>query len=55
MIADDLMKALLLNSHCWFLNQINLINIQDYLQDHQAQEVIIIFELSKLMNIDWFL
>ena len=49
------MKALSLNSHCWFLDQMNLINIQDHLQDYQAQEAVTTFELSKLMNIDWIL
>ena len=55
MIADDLTKALLLNSHCWFLDQMNLIDIQDHLQDCQTQEAATMFELSELMNIDWIL
>ncbi len=54
MIINDLMKALSLNSHCWFLNQMNLIDIQDCLQDCQAQEAAM-FESSKLLNIDWIL
>ncbi len=55
MITDNLMKALSLNSHCWFLDQMNLINIQDHLQDCQVQEAATIFESSELMNIDWIL
>ena len=34
MIADRLTKTLSLNSHCHFLDQMNLIDIQDHLQDH---------------------
>ena len=55
MIADRLMKALLLDSHHQFLDQMNLINIQDHLQDCQVQEAATIFESSELMNIDWIL
>ena len=55
MIANSLTKALLLDSHCWFLDQMNLIDIQDHLQDCWINEVITMFELLKLMNIDWIL
>jgi len=51
MIINSLTKALSLNSHCQFLAQMNLINIQDCLQDYQIQEAAV-FELSKSMNID---
>ena len=51
MIADDLTKALSLNSHHQFLAQMNLIDIQDCLLDHQTQEAAM-FESLKLMNID---
>ena len=44
MIVNDLMKAFLLNSHHQFLDQMNLIDIQDHLQDHQTQEVTAMFE-----------
>src|SRR5205085_12210852 len=52
MIINNLTKILLLNSHHQFLDQMNLIDIQDHLQDCQIQEVITIFESSELMNID---
>ena len=53
MIADSLMKALLLNSHHQFLEQMNLIDIQEHLLDClQDCQTIITFELSELMNID---
>ena len=55
MIVNDLMKIFLLNSHCWFLDQMNLIDIWDHLQDHQIQEVAATFESSESMNIDWIL
>ena len=57
MITDNLTKVLSLNSHCQFLDQMNLINIQDCLQDCWIQEAqqVTIFELLKLMNIDWIL
>ena len=55
MIADNLMKALLLNSHHWFLDQMNLIDIWNHLQDHWIQEAAAMFESSELMNIDWIL
>ena len=54
MIINRLTKALLLNSHHQFLEQMNLINIQDCLQDCQAQEAVM-FESSESMNIDWIL
>ena len=50
MIADSLTKALLLDSHHQFLIQMRLIDIQDHLQDHQAQEAE--FEASEIMNIE---
>ena len=54
MIANSLMKALLLNSHHWFLDQMNLIDIQDCLLDHlQDCQTAVMFELLELMNIDW--
>ena len=49
------MKALSLNNHCWFLAQINLIDIQDHLLDCQIQEAAIMFESSESINIDWIL
>ena len=52
MITDSLTKALSLNSHHQFLDQMNLIDIQDHLQDCQAQEAVTTFESSELMNID---
>ena len=55
MIADSLMKALLLNSHCWFLDQMNLIDIWNCLQDCWTDEVTATFELSESMNINWIL
>ena len=55
MITDSLMKALLLNSHCQFLDQMNLIDIQDCLQDRQTDEATTTFESSESMNIDWIL
>ncbi len=54
MIANNLTKAFLLNSHCQFLAQMNLIDIWNCLLDHQIQEVAT-FELSESMNIDWIL
>ena len=48
MIINNLTKALSLNSHCQFLDQMNLIDIQN----HQTDEVIIMFESSELMNIN---
>jgi len=53
MIINSLTKALLLNSHCQFLAQMNLIDIWDCLLDHQTQEAAATFESSELMNIDW--
>src|SRR5947207_11809757 len=38
MIADGLMKALPLNTHRQFLDQMNLIDIRDRLLDHRTQE-----------------
>ena len=55
MITDSLMKALSLNSHHWFLDQMNLIDIWNHLQDHQTQEAAATFELLKSMNINWIL
>ena len=55
MIINRLTKALLLNSHHWFLDQMNLIDIQDHLQNHQTDEAAATFESLKLMNIDWIL
>ena len=55
MIADELTKILSLNSHCCFLDQMNLIDIWDCLQDHQIQEAAAMFELLESMNIDWIL
>jgi len=52
MIADNLMKVFLLNNHHQFLDQMNLIDIQDCLQDCQAQEAVTMFKLLKSMNID---
>ena len=52
MITDRLMKILSLNSHHHFLDQMNLIDIQDRLQDRQIQEAAAMFEPSELMNID---
>ena len=51
MIADRLMKALSLDSHRQFIEQMNLINIQDRLLDCRAQEAAA-FELPEPMNID---
>ena len=51
MIINNLTKAFLLNNHYQFLDQMNLIDIQSCLQDHQTQEVTI-FELSELLNIN---
>ena len=38
MITDGLIKALLLDDHCWFLDQLDLIDIWDRLMDCQNQE-----------------
>ena len=54
MIADRLTKALSLNSHHQFLEQMNLIDIQDRLQDRRAQEAAA-FEPPEPMDIDWIL
>ena len=52
MIINSLMKVLSLNSHCQFLDQMNLIDIQDCLLDHWIQEAAA-FKSSELMNINW--
>ena len=54
MIADGLTKALSLDSHHWFLDQMNLIDIRDCLLDHQSQsKKAAVFELPESMNLDW--
>ena len=55
MIINSLIKGLLLNSHHWFLDQMNLIDIWNHLQDCQINETVTTFESLKLMNIDWIL
>ena len=52
MIVNNLTKTFSLNSHHQFLNQMNLIDIQDCLQDHQINEAATTFESSESMNID---
>ena len=52
MIINSLTKAFSLNSHHQFLDQMNLIDIQDHLQDCQINEAAATFESSELMNID---
>ena len=51
MIADGLTKALLLNDHHQFLEQLDLIDIQNHLINHQNQEVAA-SNPPELMNID---
>ena len=52
MITDELTKTLSLNSHHHFLDQMNLIDIQDCLQDRRIQEATTTFQSSESMNID---
>ncbi len=52
MIANKLTKTFSVNSHCWFLDQMKLINIQNHLLDCQSQEATA-FKSSELMNISW--
>ena len=51
MIADGLTKALLLDDHCQFLDQLNLVDIRDHLIDCQNQKAAAV-DLPELMNID---
>ena len=54
MIADRLTKTLSLNSHHWFLDQMNLIDIWDCLLNCQSQsKEAAAFESSELTNLDW--
>ena len=53
MIADGLTKALSLDSHRRFLDQMNLIDIRDRLLDRlQDRQTAVTFELPEPMNID---
>ena len=52
MIADGLTKALPLDSHRRFLDQMNLIDIRDRLLDRRSKEGAAAFEPPELMDLD---
>ena len=52
MIADGLTKALSLDDHRRFLDQLDLVNIRDRLIDRRNREEAAAFEAKEMMNIE---